>query len=107
MFSSRVWLSNFIFKCNHLHEWPLVYIVYFAVNLTATCPRGYYCPLGSVHPIQCDRANIKHIISMPEFILKLDYLSDSILTSQHALAIKSEMTYVFIEMDKSSCLMRR
>lgn len=25
------------------------------VNLTATCPRGYYCPLGSVHPIQCHR----------------------------------------------------
>ena len=47
-------------------------------------------------------ANIKHIISMPEFILKLDYLSDSILTSQHDLAIKSEMTYIFIEMDKSS-----
>lgn len=23
------------------------------VNLTATCPRGYYCPLGSVRPIPC------------------------------------------------------
>lgn len=65
--------------CNFLWVWHLVSF-YFAVNLTTTCPQGYYCPLGSVRPIQCPwgtyqpqvgQSSLRACKQCPDFMLNL------------------------------------
>ena len=76
-------------------------IVYFAVNLTATCPRGYYCPLGSVRPIQCSRGTYQPQVGQsspgackpcPDFNLNLSSKPDPFLFDEPAENITDCMT---------------